>query len=391
MKKIISLAVAALSGGAVLASAIDAKAAPTCSSLTGSNAVVTIAGSSASQPIWAAIAAQLTGISIIYQAPSSCVGLSDVTTGATETAQPLYMDGSASGVECTGSNPVDIGVSDVYPASCGSAITWPAAGFQDFPGPVQAMTIVVPYASTAYSISYDAAYVVFGWGASNPQYQVTPWTTSDEVFIRTTTSGTETMIGSAIGLAPSKWLSQAPDAGSGQQETSTGNMIKGLQTAAAGATPGAAIGILSVTNADNWHGAPDANDAGTPKRVSLEARRTRATGPRSGAAFTSRSLRAAAVLAGTRVLVLARVLLGAVGPAAALALAGVLSLAGVLVGLAAAKALAGVLSLAGMLGAVGRVELLDVALAEVRADARLRMGDAAHAENDSRNGSGEQM
>lgn len=264
MKKIMSLAVAALTGGGVLTSALDAKAAPTCASLTGSNAVVTIAGSSASQPIWAAIATHLTGISIIYQAPSSCVGLSDVTTGATETTQPLFMDGSAAGVQCTGSNPVDIGVSDVFPASCGSAITWPAAGFQDFPGPVQAMAMAVPYTSTANSISADAAYVVFGWGASNPQYEVQPWTTYDQVFIRTPTSGTETMIGSAIGLASSKWLSQAPDAGASQEQTSTGNLLKALQAAAAGATPSAAIGILSVTNADTYRGALGQNDAGTP-------------------------------------------------------------------------------------------------------------------------------
>ena len=207
MKKKMVLAVAALAGGVVCATSSLASAAA-CNSYTNP---VYIAGSSASLPIWAALAPHLPNVSIIYQGPSSCVGLGEVTAGTADTSSAAYMDGSPKGVACTGTTgPVMIGASDVFPASC-SSLTWPAAGYQEFQGPVQVMLMAVPYTSTASSISADAAYTVFGWGGTS--YPVAPWTSWENIFIRSPTSGTETMIGSAIGLASSKWLSQVPDGG----------------------------------------------------------------------------------------------------------------------------------------------------------------------------------
>ncbi len=246
MKKTMVCAVAALAASGVLTTALEAHAAD-CSTYTNP---VYIAGSSASKPIWAALAPSLTGVSIIYQGPSSCVGLADVTSGVADTTSAVYMDGSASGVACTNPGPVNIGVSDVFPASC-TSLTMPS-GFKDFQGPVQVMLMAVPYQSTASSISYDAAYTVFGWGGT--QYAVTPWTDYTQVFIRAPTSGTETMIGAAIGLAPSKWLSQVPDGGVSQQESGSGAVLKALQAAAGGANPNAAIGILAADLGDTYRG-----------------------------------------------------------------------------------------------------------------------------------------
>ena len=254
MKKSMMCALSALAGCGVLTSALDARAAD-CGTYPNP---VYVAGSTASKPIWAALAQKLTGVSIIYQAPSSCVGLNDVVTAVADTKPAIFEDGSAAGIACTTPGPVTIGISDVFPSSCGS-LTVPA-GFKDFQGPIQAMVIAVPNMSTESSISADAAYTVFGWGGT--QYAVGPWTSWNQIFVRSPTSGNETMIGAAIGLASSKWLSQTPDAGASQQEASATAVLTALQGAGAGANASSAIGILSSDIGDTNRGTTGTNDAG---------------------------------------------------------------------------------------------------------------------------------
>jgi hypothetical protein len=122
------------------------------------------------------------------------------------------------------------------------------------------MVMAVPHTSTQASISADAAYTVFGWGGT--QYPVAPWTSWQDIFIRTPTSGNETMIGSAIGLASSKWLTQVPDGGASQEEASATAVLQALQGAGAGSNAAAAIGILSSDIGDTYRGAAGTNDAG---------------------------------------------------------------------------------------------------------------------------------
>jgi hypothetical protein len=254
MKKTMVCALAALAASGVLTTALSADAAD-CSTYTNP---IYVAGSTASKPIWAALASSLTGVSIIYQGPSSCVGLSDVTTAAVDTKPAVYMDGSANGVACTNPAAVQVGVSDVFSATCPN-FTVPS-GFKEFQGPVQVMVMAVPFGSIETSISADAAYTVFGWGGT--QYPVASWTSYENIFIRTSTSGTQLMIGSAIGLAASKWLAQVPDGGVSQQETSSGNVLSALQTAGAGATPSEAIGIIAADLGDTYRGMPGVVDGG---------------------------------------------------------------------------------------------------------------------------------
>jgi len=253
MKKSIMCALAALAGSGVLTSALDVHAAD-CGTLTNP---VYVAGSSASKPIWAALAPTLTGVTIVYQSPSSCVGLADVLGGTPDTSSATYYSGTTTG-SCTNPGNVDIGVSDVFPTTC--ANTTVGTGFKDFQGPIQVMLMAVPYSSTATSISADAAYTVFGWGGT--QYAVSPWTQYTNIFIRANTSGTENMIGSAIGLAASKWLAQVPDAGASQQEGSSGAVLTALLGAGSGANASSAIGILAADIGDQDRGPPGTNDAG---------------------------------------------------------------------------------------------------------------------------------
>lgn len=256
-------AVAALAGGFVLATAGRADAAnPACNSF-GNNGqdMVYIAGSSASQPILQALAYQLkqagSNIGIVYENPSSCVGLNDVVSNTTEASNPVYMDGStnpATLTPCDATNGgtqngsyIDIAVSDVFPQTCADySNVMITATQKDFWGPIQAMVLAVQKASTEASISAEAAYVVFGWaGQTNT---LSPWTDPSQMFIRSPTSGTESMISKAIGLAPTKWLVQSPfDGGTAQHESGSGAVVTALQNAT---NANAAIGILSTEFTD---------------------------------------------------------------------------------------------------------------------------------------------
>ena len=146
MKKTsIVCALGALAASGVLTTAVSADAAD-CTSYTNP---VYIAGSTASQPIWAALAPSLPNISMIYMSPSSCVGLTEVTGGMGDGKQPLYMDPtnpSAQGVSCTfAATPprLDIGVSDVFPATCAPAVAV-GTGYKEFLGPVQVSAVRGP-------------------------------------------------------------------------------------------------------------------------------------------------------------------------------------------------------------------------------------------------------
>jgi hypothetical protein len=64
------------------------------------------------------------------------------------------------------------------------------------------MELVVPAMSSQKTISAEAAYMVWGYGSASG---VTPWTDESLLLQRSATSGTQNMIGAAIGLNPSQW------------------------------------------------------------------------------------------------------------------------------------------------------------------------------------------
>jgi hypothetical protein len=259
MKKTLTIcALGALAGGAVLTTAPTAHAQVDCTTLSHP---VYIAGSSASKPYLQQIAQVLPSVTLIYASSASCVGIGDlVTAGQTEPGSGFSQITSAGAlVTCTGgANPypaihVDIGVSDVYPETCITpAVGTLPAGIQLFDGAVQAMEIVEPYTMTQsqFSISADAAYVVFGFAGQpfmGKTYTVAPWTIPTEVFTRGDTSGTQLMVASAIGLNGAKWLSAlGAEAGAAQVLASSGVMLTDVETA----TTDAAIGILSNATVD---------------------------------------------------------------------------------------------------------------------------------------------
>jgi ABC-type phosphate transport system substrate-binding protein len=226
----------------ILTQASRAEAAD-CSTLP---SPVYVAGSTAVKPFLAKVAAELAGlttpITVVYQGQGSCTGINYLVATPTGTISGTGVIWDATGTEVAGGcslslagDAVDIGVSDVYATSCPSVTGLPA-GIADFPGPIQAMTFAVPLASAKQSISAEAAYLLFGFGADGA---VGTWTDMTQVMVRSATSGTQQMLSAAINVPATKWF--------GKSNSGSGDVVNGLVAAA---TPDAAIGILATDVVD---------------------------------------------------------------------------------------------------------------------------------------------
>jgi hypothetical protein len=248
-----SRAIAWLVGGAIVAVSGRA-AADACPS--DSTAVFT-SGSSAFVPVLQAVAKVLgSSVSIVNQSPGSCEGLGFILNGTKDTDSASWLKSDGTAVTCTlptmgasAASIVDIGLSDVYPSTCTATFdsTLPAvgAGFADFLGPVQAMTIAVPTASTENLISAEAAYMVFGFAAGTAANTIAPWSLPGDIYVRFYDSGTLEMIGTAIGLPGSKWVN-ATNKSSPQTTGKTGLMQSAILNTGA-MRPNSTIGILSTS------------------------------------------------------------------------------------------------------------------------------------------------
>ncbi|MCL2449523.1 MAG: hypothetical protein FWD17_11295, partial [Polyangiaceae bacterium] len=192
-----------------------------CTALgTDSNNVVFITGSTALASFIGEVSKVLATqssnrVTVVYQQSGSCVGVRSVLD---PTNNPLdeslgsstYYDSSGNQQTCTFSAAdgvsADIGASDVFYSTCyiGQAVTpmLPQSVAENL-GPVQVMNFAVPQGSTQRSISLAAAYYVFGFGGA--QYPIAPWTDPTQLQIRSAASGTQSMIGAAIGVPPDQW------------------------------------------------------------------------------------------------------------------------------------------------------------------------------------------
>jgi ABC-type phosphate transport system substrate-binding protein len=233
-----------------------ASADPLCAELATRGTVVYVTGSTAAKPFLNLLGPQLAsrGVYMVYTASGSCTGVDAVLNGtAMRTgAAPLpaaatFWDGPAStGASCQlppDGVTADIGVSDVFAQTC--------AGFElanldnlrvrDAHGPVQTMNFVVPASSKHTAISAEAAYFVFGFGATagvvdeagNPT-----WNDENLLFRRNASSGTQALLAAAIGLPSPLWK--------GRENANSDEVAKGLLgSAGTEATASAALGILS--------------------------------------------------------------------------------------------------------------------------------------------------
>jgi ABC-type phosphate transport system substrate-binding protein len=234
------------------ASAQDA-GTPTCASLTNP---VYLDGSSAFEPTVAAFAVKLSNstetanpMTVVYLKPGSCAGVNAIASNADITGTGTYYTLDTTGklvknsctLPATGQK-ADIGVSDVFYASCGTnaPATQPAT-LKDFVGPVQPMEFVVNKSNTGTSyLTYLEAQDLYGCGATAG---ISTFTQSAGIFCRDQNSGTQIITTDNIGLPPASLTSSIC-----VSETSSGNLASAVGTYT---TPSASIGFLGADVYDN--------------------------------------------------------------------------------------------------------------------------------------------
>ena len=145
-------------------------------------------------------------ITFIYQSTGgACAGVNAIitppTTGLSGNATYWTSAGTQSCTFLTPGPAADLGVSNNAATLCPGVTSLPA-GVGDFLGPIQAFDFIVPFGSSESSISAEAAYFVFGFGAgsSAPSYPVSPWTVPKDIITRNNQSGASIIIALALGV-----------------------------------------------------------------------------------------------------------------------------------------------------------------------------------------------
>lgn len=200
-------------------------------------------GGSASKPLLARIAPKLLEIpepiTLIYQSPGACFGITTYVDGTPATGTASYWD--ADGTEQTCNFPVvgatpDFGMLGVQGTLCEGVEKIPD-GIGEWSGPITSWSLIVPNDSSQTTISAEAVYFIYGFGAALGK--VAPWIVDAELYSRNATSAALIAIALAAGVPPTKF--KGTDVGSNQA------MISSL---AASVDPEAALGFVSTEVAD---------------------------------------------------------------------------------------------------------------------------------------------
>jgi hypothetical protein len=234
----------ALCALSVLAITEKARAATPCSSLPGT--IVYGAGGSAQTPLLTQVGTQLaklsSPVSLVYSTSgSACAGYEDLVSPTAITGTASYWDGSGSTLSCQldpGGDPVTLAVMGNQPNLC-TGVSGLAAGFGQFLGPAQPVDFVVPIMSSQQSISTEAAYYVWGFGASDAAHTVAPWATPANIFTRSTSSFVALFVGLDTGVPV------ATVSAHGTSETNNAGTVTALS--ALNGTSGAESGIGFVS------------------------------------------------------------------------------------------------------------------------------------------------
>lgn len=147
-------------------------------------------------------------ISVVYQSPGACVAMSafkDKTKPGLLTGTATYWDKDGKSQTCDlplEGEPVDFGAMGVFPQSCPGVSGLPD-GVGDWQGVINSWNVLVPIASPELSISAEAFYFIFGFGAAG---QVEPWTDESQYFIRNKTSAASLVWQFATGLSVEKFI-----------------------------------------------------------------------------------------------------------------------------------------------------------------------------------------
>jgi hypothetical protein len=238
---------------------------PSCSDSAGGKPIY-ITGSSNFPTLLAKLAPIIvsqTGYTPVYLTTNSCTGVSSVFSSETiKDPAPFVLSKSAvyfnattpaTGSPCLLGQPVsvDVGESDIFSTTC-SATSVPGAAVTEYLGPVQAMVFAVPGASLQTAITVNQAREVFGMGGPPT---ASPWTNPFYYFVRSSGTGTQQMIGHAIGVPATNFW--------GNSESTATVVDQDLRQITDPTKAQQAIGILS---ADVYDG-----DRGNVKALAYEA------------------------------------------------------------------------------------------------------------------------
>lgn len=216
-------AAAAAAAFAAASSATHASAAP-CDMATGE--VLYIAGPDSMINVLRAVAAELWNedILVYYKGFPGCLGIDKLVNNEPTTPDPAeigmpeahaasFWPGDPE-MEMTCELPYDMAdedepeivpdivLSEVFPTTCASFPNG-LGSVQDFQGPVLGFGFAVNPDSPAASISAEAAYLVFGFGAESNV--VAPWTDPLTILHRDANSGTENIFAKTMGLDVTKF------------------------------------------------------------------------------------------------------------------------------------------------------------------------------------------
>lgn len=194
-------------------------------------------GSATAPALATALTIALESVPVVYVTTPSCAAISDLLGGQSAGATGNLIDTGGTLEPCIASGMVpDVALSEVYPDTCAPGLL--TAAHIDILGPINVSTLVVPFASTEASVSADAVYVIFGFGAVG--YAVKPWTDPGSIFAPETSSSGLMLLASAVGLAPAKWANP--------QVVNTA--VAAETKAVSGGKANAAIGILPAVSAE---------------------------------------------------------------------------------------------------------------------------------------------
>lgn len=192
----------------------------------------------------------LQGTTVVFKSESSCSAVDAVLNGTLKTASgssaAVYWDPAIADVKlaekkCDIAGPgvvIDMGRSDIFPQTCIDLPQGLPPTVQDIQGPIQTLVLAAPASSPETSISAEATYSVYGFGAESG---VEPWTDAQYIFKRSTSTGSLRMTASILGIPVNDWKGTATKSGD--------DMVNQLFAVPAGSEK-RAIGLMFSDSAD---------------------------------------------------------------------------------------------------------------------------------------------
>jgi hypothetical protein len=156
-------------------------------------------------------------------------------------ATPCLLGAGDPNAPDSNSEPTDVGESDLFSTTCNSSwLTQMFPNVGEYLGPIASYLFVTPPGSSQRVISAEAAHVVFGLGGDNGLS--VPWVNPSDMWIRSSSTGTNNILSLAIGVPAKGWWGTVLPTAAAMQTTI-------LTTSQSSAEP--TIGTLSIDYADS--------------------------------------------------------------------------------------------------------------------------------------------